>query len=239
MQSMRNWLIVGAVDSRSYGVYITGTGTYNAPVRQYQNIQIPGRDGDLLGISTRLDNVELTYPAGIVENMRSQLAAFRSALLAQVGYMRLTDTYQSDEYRLAVYKGGLEAEVLPTHEAAEFEITFECKPQRYLLSGEDLAAVASGSSVSNPTPFSSSPLIRVVGYGALVVGGTTVTIAQHDKAYIDIDSETQDCYCGAVNCNSLVSFSGNDFPLLAPGSTGISYPNTITSVKIKGNWWRV
>ena len=239
MQSMRNWFTFGTVDSRTYGVYITGTGTYNAPVRRYNNIQVPGRNGDLLGISTRLENVELTYPAGIAENLRANLYGLRSALLSKIGYMRLEDTYNSDEYRLAVYKGGLEADVLANHTGAQFEITFECKPQRYLKSGETATAVADEGSISNPTDFDSLPLIRVEGYGQLEINGQTITIAQHNNAYIDIDSTVQDCYCGSVNCNSLVTFGGNDFPKLAPGANGVDYANTITSVKITPNWWRV
>lgn len=229
----------GNFNSKDFGVYITGTGTYNAPARKYTNIEVPGRNGDLLGISTRLDNVELTYPAGIVDKLKYNLEGLRSALLSQIGYKRLIDDYHMQEYRLAVYKGGLEADVLRSHNAAEFDITFECKPQRYLISGESLAAIANNGVVNNPTMFDSSPLIRVSGYGTLQVGSQTITIAQNSYDYIDIDSDAQDCYSGAVNCNNLVTFAGNDFPVLEPGNNGISYSGNITSVKVRGNWWRV
>lgn len=235
---MRNSFIFNGHDSRDYGIWISGNGTYNAPTREYENISIPGRDGDLLGISTRLANVPLVYKCGIVENFDANLAAFRTMLLSTIGYARLTDTYHTDEYRMAVYKGGLEPDMVRSLIAGEFELEFECKPQRYLINGEIAVAVANGGSVSNLTSFTARPLIRTVGSGTLTVGDTVITIAANNKSYIDIDSEMMDCYSGSDNCNSLVSFSTNDFPVLPAGTTGVAYTG-LTSVKITPRWWRV
>lgn len=236
---MRNYFEFNGEDSRDYGVYISGGGTYDSPERRYQNISVPGRDGDLLSTETRLENVDLEYPAFIYDSMSANLADLRSKFLSIIGYARLEDTYHDDEYRLAVYKGGLSADVLANHTAASFPIRFECKPQRYLKSGEIAVAITSGDTITNPTPFASRPLIRVEGDGTLEIGDVTVTIAPHSFAYIDIDSEMMDCYSGANNCNSYVSFSGNDFPLLPSGATGIIYDVSITGVTITPKWWRV
>jgi phage-related protein len=48
---MRNYFVFDYNDSRDFGVYISGQGTFNAPGREYENIAVPGRDGDLLVIS--------------------------------------------------------------------------------------------------------------------------------------------------------------------------------------------
>ena len=236
---MRNYFSFGGRDSRYYGVYLSGAGTYNSPAREYQNISIPGRDGDLLSSSTRLQNVELTYRCGIVADAEENLAALRSMLLSTVGYVRLTDSYHPEEYRLAVYKGGLEAEMEPRLHAGEFDLTFECKPQRYLVSGEMPVTLSAGGSITNPTLMPARPLIRVSGYGELTVGDVTATIAENTYTHIDIDCEMMDCFSYDANCNALVSFSGNDFPTLPAGETGIAYDSTITSVQITPRWWRV
>ena len=238
MRSMPNYFTFAGSTSESFGVYISGGGTYNAPVRQYENISVPGRDGDLLGISTRLENVQLTYRCGIVENFNTQVAALRSFLLSNIGYKRLEDTYHTDEYRMAVYKGGLEPEVIKNLEAGEFDLRFECKPQRYLTSGETETTITSGDDLDNPTDFEARPLIRIVGSGTLTIGSQVITIAANTKAYIDIDSEVMDCYSGSDNCNSLVSFSTNDFPVIPAGTTAVTYSG-LTSVKITPRWWRV
>ena len=91
----------------------------------------------------------------------------------------------------------------------------------------------------NPTLMPARPLIRVYGYGTLVVGNVTVTISNYSLSYIDIDCAMMDCYSGSTNLNSYVTFSGNDFPVLGPGATSISYSGSITKVLITTNWWRV
>ena len=235
---MRNTFTFNGNVSSTYGVYISGNGTYNAPTRAYNNIRVPGRDGDLLGISTRLENVSLTYPCGIVSSFSANLANLRSMLLAQIGYAELSDTYHTDEYRLAVYKGGLEPEMVQNLVAGEFDLVFECKPQRFLNSGKTAVSITSGDTINNPTSFASRPLIRTVGAGTLSVGGVTVTIAANSKTYIDIDCDMMDCFSGADNCNSLVTFSGNDFPTIPSGTSTITYSG-LTSVTVTPRWWRV
>lgn len=235
---MRNYFTFNGNASTSYGVWISGNGTYNAPNREYENISIPGRDGDLLGISTRLSNVPLVYKCGIVNSFDANLASLRSMLLSTIGYAELSDTYHTDEYRMAVYKGGLEPDMMRGLIAGEFELEFECKPQRYLTSGKTEVTITSGDKLTNPTPFAARPLIRVVGSGTLTIGSHVTTIAANSKSHIDIDCDMMDCFSDADNCNSLVSFSTNDFPELPSGETTIQYSG-LTSVKITPRWWRV
>lgn len=127
-------------DSRDYGVYITGEAVYNAPEREVEMISIPGRSGQLALDKGRFENIEVTYPAGIYADNEADFAEaisnFRNLLCSKRGYVRLQDEYHPNEYRMAVYKSGLEVE--PTMlKAGKFDIVFDCKPQRYLTSGED------------------------------------------------------------------------------------------------------
>ena len=236
---MRNYFTFGNIDSRDYGVYISGTGTFDAPTRAYESIEIPGRDGALLGLEHRLENVELTYPAFVYDAFSDNMSNLRSVLLSQIGYQRLVDSYHPDEFRLAVYRGGLSAKVIPGNHAGEFDLTFDCKPQRWLRAGAEPVEVKTGGNLFNPTAFNALPLIRAYGYGTIKINDMTITIASHSNAYIDIDSEMMDCYCESVNCNSLVSFSGNDFPELRPELNNFTISNTITKVTVTPHWWRV
>lgn len=234
---MRKYLTFNGVDCRTYGVYISGGHTFDGPEREYENISVPGRDGDLLADTTRLQNIELTYPAFCYRP--DQLRAFRSWILSVVGYARLEDTYNPDEYRLAVYKGGLTLDMLENLTAGNFDLTFECKPQRYLKSGESFQTITSGGTISNPTNHPARPVIRARGAGTIRIGADTITIASHDQTYVDIDCEMMDCFCNSVNLNRYVSFSGNDFPTLPPGSNTVIISSGLTSVQIKPRWWRV
>ena len=137
-------------DSRDYGVYITGQAVFNAPEREVEMISIPGRNGQFALDKGRFENIEVTYPAGIFANTEAEFAEavsnFRNLLCSKRGYVRLQDEYHPDEYRMAIYKSGLELENVAL-KAGEFEITFDCKPQRYLTSGEEEVTVG-GSGAS-------------------------------------------------------------------------------------------
>lgn len=98
--------------SRNYGVYITGEAVYNAPERDVEMITIPGRNGAYALDNGRFENIDVTYPAGIYADTEADFAAaisdFRNYLCSRSGYCRLSDEYNPDEYRLAIYKSGLE-----------------------------------------------------------------------------------------------------------------------------------
>ena len=158
--------------SADYGVYITGQAVFNAPEREVEMITIPGRNGTFALDKGRFENVTVTYPAGIFadtdEDFSEAISDFRNWLCSRQGYVRLEDDYNPNEYRLAVYKSGLEVE-LAQLKAGEFNIVFECKPQRFLTSGETEITVTSGDEITNPTLFDASPLLEVSGYGSLKV----------------------------------------------------------------------
>ena len=139
---MRNYFTFDGVDSRSFGVYISGQGTFKAPARSYDVTEIPGRDGALLSMDSRLGNTDLTYPAFIYSNFRENVAAFRAFLLSHKGYFKLQDSYHPDEYRMAYFPGPFEPDVTSANNAGSFDITFVCKPQRYLESGETVVELS-------------------------------------------------------------------------------------------------
>lgn len=235
---MRNTFTFGSVASGSYGVYISGSGTYNSPERVISLIDVPGRNGALLGNEKRFENIEVTYPAFIFSSFDSNLSGLRSALQSITGYARLTDTYHTDEYRLGVFIGGFDVDTTAALNAGKFNVTFNCKPQRFLTSGETETTLTADGTITNPTKFPSKPKITVTGYGTLTVGSQTITITNAYPSIV-IDSDLCDCYSGAYNANGQVEFSNNDFPELVPGSNAITMSGNITSVKILPRWWRI
>ena len=159
---MRNYFVFDGVDSRTLGIYTNGTETYNSPSREFDFYQVPGRDGDLLGLSTRLSNTELTYHCYIYKNFKTNIAALRGLLLSRTSYCRLSDTYNPDEYRLALFQGPLNVEPTRLGDAGQFDITFIVKPQRYYNSGDVPVTVegdGSAATFSNPSQFIAKPRI--------------------------------------------------------------------------------
>lgn len=134
-------LTFGDINSKDLDMYISGSSAYDAPPRAFEMIDVPGRNGQLSIDGGRYENIEVTYPAGVFaeseEAFRAKMASIRAAFLSQVGYQRLTDEYNPDEYRLGIFSGGIEADPVARLKASEFDITFNCKPQRFLTSGEE------------------------------------------------------------------------------------------------------
>lgn len=168
------------INSKNYGVYITGEGVYNAPERDVEIITIPARNGAFVRDNGRFENIVVSYPAGMFGDQQTDFAEgisdLRNALAATKGYCRLTDEYNPNEYREAVYKGGLEVSPEQMGRAGQFNILFECKPQRFLTSGETAQSVANGGTLTNPTLFPSRPLLEVSGYGSIDLNGATIEI---------------------------------------------------------------
>ena len=172
-------LVFGGESSRDYGIYITGAAVYNAPERDVEMISIPGRNGAFALDKGRFENIEVSYPAGIFADTETDFAEaisdFRNYLCSRKGYCRLVDEYNPEEYRMAIYKSGLE--VTPAQlKAGEFNLVFDCKPQRYLMSGEAAVDVSDGDTLMNPTMFESSPLLEVEGYGTISFNGCAIEI---------------------------------------------------------------
>ena len=175
-----NGFTFDGVDSKDFGVYISDTGAFNAPERDVEMIEIPGRNGAYALDKGRFNNIEVTYNAFVATDSESDyisgINALRNALCSRKGYCRLEDEFNPNEYRMAVYKSGLKVSSVGD-KSGEFTITFDCQPQRFLKSGETAVTVASGGTLNNPTLFESHPLLQVWGYGDIGINDDTITIS--------------------------------------------------------------
>lgn len=141
---MRNYFVFGSLDSRDYGVYISGSGVFNAPPRRYREYTVPGRNGSLTIDEGAFEEAEVTYPAFIGNGFRANVDDFRSAIMSKNGYVRLTDSYHPDEFYRAKYMAGLEVEPIMSLAGGTFDLTFRRDPRRFLVSGESVATYPSG-----------------------------------------------------------------------------------------------
>lgn len=211
-------LVFDDIDSRDYGIYITGSAVFNSPERDVEMIEIPGRNGSYALDNGRFNNIEVTYPAGLFGGSEADFAAgiraFRNALASRIGYKRLEDDYNPNEYRLAVYKSGLE--VTPAQlKAGEFSITFECQPQRFLKSGETETAISSGGTINNPTLFDAQPLLKVKGNGTIGINGAEVNVVVAPLGRIVVNDNLWD----ASGFTASDNFADIDPNLYATGDT--------------------
>ena len=238
---MRNYFTLGGQPSTTWGVYISGQGTFGGAQRTLNWLEVPGRSGDMIGLDTRLQMRELVYPAFIKasSSFETNLAGLRAYLLSDAGYRRLTDTYHPDELLMAAYAGPFSPDLTRRNNAAQFDLVFRVKPQRFLTSGETQMSDTGGGSITNPTRFPAKPLLRVYGAGTIGVGSVALTITSNPFDYIDIDCDICYAYSGSSSANSYVSSSSIDFPVLVPGANGVTLSSGVSQLKITPRWWTV
>lgn len=191
MVRMRNSINFGGVNSADFGIYISGEGVFDAPKRAVEMIAVPGRNGEIALDQGYWENIDIVYPAFNYEEdldtFAERLSAFRNAICSLKGYQRLSDTFHPDEYRMAVYSEGLEVTPIKYNTAANFDLKFNCKPQRWLTSGETAVTVESGDTLTNPTLYDAGPLLMVEGYGTIDIDGNEVVIRDSAVGEITIE----------------------------------------------------
>lgn len=226
-------LTFGGASSKDYGIYITGTGVYNAPERDVEMITIPGRNGDLVLDNGRFSNIEVTYHCGVFgdsqANFAEAVSEFRNLLCSRLGYMRLTDDYNLNEYRMAVYKNGLDV-TADAVRAGEFDITFDCKPQRFLTSGETTITVTSGDEITNPTLFPASPMLMLDGIGDVNIGDYTITVNDVPFGWIVVNNRWQEVINAGRNATKVYTI---DTTNLNTGDQILIGDNTITAESVR------
>lgn len=176
-------VIFDGVDLADFGVTLSGTGTYNAPEADADYVSIPGKSGDLILDNGRYKNISVSYPVNIETKLPEKAEALSAFLMSRKGYCRLEDSYHPDEFRMAQFAGPIDIDVFGQfNKWGTTTLTFICKPQRFLKSGEiALPQIAGSGAPANvivaegfaKDVFNSS-FISAVGAGA--VGNLYMTV---------------------------------------------------------------
>lgn len=233
---MINYFVFDGVSSQDFGLVISGIDTFSAASRDVTSVSVPGRNGDLLIDNGRYNNVDLTYDAAILREFRDQFDFFRAFVSSRPGYRRLEDTYHPNEFRIASFSAEMTPEMLGrAFQAGRFSVGFNCKPQRFLKSGEAPIAFSAPMTLYN-SGFEALPLITVYGSGSgtVTVGGVTVTIKSLSE-YVTLDCDVQDAYKGLTNANGTIY--APKFPTLPPGECQISWTGGVERLEIIPRWW--
>lgn len=238
------------VSSDTIGIRIERAARIIRPRRKADIVSVPGRNGDIVLMQDAYNNYQQPYDIffGTGANLSAETAAdaVSAWLHSADGYARLEDTYEPDVYRLAYYIDEQDIENAITEYGRE-TIHFNCRPERYLKSGETAVTLSTSNvQMTNPTGWAARPLIRLNGSGAgtLTIAGANGTYAVSVtgiSSYMYLDCDEQNAYKTAgTNLNNQVTITnGVDFPRIAPGANTITWSGGITSVQITPRWYRI
>lgn len=221
------------ISSDDVGVRVEHYPSIPIPVRRQMQVQVPGRNGAILISEPTFDNVLLNYDIYITEsaNVTVVTRAVLEWLLVE-GYQELTDSYDTGITRLAYFDTSDPIDSI-WNRFGRVTLTFNAKPQRYITTAMTATAVSSGDTLDNPTMNDAKPLIvcHGTGTGQLTVGNDVIDLADSE---IVLDSENMQAYYDGTNMNNQMA---GEFPVLSPGSTGISWSGGISSVEVAPRWF--
>lgn len=241
MNPIWDYFVFAGKSSLDFAVKISRPNTWGSPDRDVETVEVPGRNGVMVFDNGRFKNIDLDYDCYMLEKFDENMAAFRDFMgVHSTSYYRLEDSYHGGEFRLVRFKNGLSVDVVNRNDGGSFTVTFDAKPQRYLIEGEKPIEIEAGGSVTlvNPTCQTAKPKIVITaGTGELGVGDETLTINANAGGLV-IDSELQDIYLGTENKNGDVELSSGEFPTLPAGNTAIQLADGMTAV-IYPRWWRL
>lgn len=224
-----------------HGIHVEEFPTYFWPEYENTHQKVRGLNGDVLVDPDRFENVKKTYKVSFYDDDIFYTATQKLSDWLHhsfnKGYVRLEDSYEPDSFMMAVYEETQEAEDV-VGRAGKAEITFNCKPQRFLISGErKIDITASGQKIINPTNYPAKPLITFVGEGSLFINDVEIVVFTNFNK-MTIDTETFDATGkGGTNMNYYIAYEDPVF--LKPGENVIKYTGTISKISIIPRWWKV
>ena len=237
-------ITLNGVSSDAYNLHVTGGESFDAPAINEDTIEIPGRNGALHKSNGRFDNVSIKYTIGIVgssaEDFDERARTVRSWLLSlsQKGYVKLEDERHPNVYRMAHFAGPITIQTIyeiDEIKAGTTDITFSCKPQIFLNSGDTVSSFTASGTITNPSFFNSKPVIRVYGKGQITVGTGIIDISTAGTAYIDIDCDNKNAFEGSDWRNTNITVTS--WPELIPGDNTITLGDGITKIEVTPRWW--
>ena len=170
------------VSSDTIGVIVERIPNRYVPTRRFSPQQVAGRNGNILLVDKSFPNVEQEYEVYLsaeAHGLPSVARACAEWLMGPDGYCRLEDSYDTTVYREAFLMGGYDLENI-LNKFGRCTITFSCKPQKYLLTGDTPIEIPDGTTT---TYTGSSVQFDGVTGASITSLSTTITPTQDLHGY--------------------------------------------------------
>lgn len=226
------------IDAQSAGIYLQKPIVFSEAVPNIESKTIPGRNGDLIFETGSYKNRSGSASCFCLqEDVEGAVSSAGRFLMRKKGYRRLETSDDPNHYWMARVENSPQME-MRIRVLAPFDISFDCKPQRILKSGENAVVFTASGSLANQYGQVALPLITLYGQGAgtLTIGSCVVEVIGLDEVLF-LDSDTQNAYNN--NGNQNMNINAPTFPTLPDGETQISFSGGIERVEIVPRWWEL
>lgn len=240
-------------EALNYGIRLQKPIEFTPAVPIVEKIHIPGRNGDLIFDTGTYENrTGIAKCFALQSNVNSTIVSVNKFLLSNHGYRKLICSNDPSHFWEARITNGARIENR-LNLLNPFEIEFDCKPQRFLNSGQEVQVLTTGIK-----PFVNSyggvalPLIKIYKksnnesvqtflnfqVGSSLISGTFFKGSTYATT-LTFDCETQNVYSEDANLNFNDSVQiVNGFPKFDLGTTVIKFDtNYIEKVEVIPRWW--
>lgn len=236
------YVIFNGISSKDVGLEVESYPEYASPKRKYSTVTVPGRNGDLIIDEGAWENTTRSYSVSVGSLHRrytDMVNRVTEWLHSTNTYARLEDSYEPEYYRMAVFLEAINFSNI-VNQGAKATVEFNCKPQRFLKSGEEVLTLKNGATILNPTGFPSFPLLQITGTGSgrVVIGTYSVDITDIGGS-LTIDCDMLNAYSGTMNKNSVIKLGNPTFPRIEPGDITIGYSGGITKLEVTPRWYTI
>lgn len=179
------------IDARSVGIQLQRPIVFSRAVPVAKSYNVPGRNGNLIVETGSYEN--RTGKADcfcLQENVEKAISAAGRFLTKKMGYRRLETSDDPDHFWMARVENGPEIEQR-MRTLAPFQVSFDCKPQRFVKDGENSIIFQSAGSLFNQYGQIALPFITVYYNGdcSLTVGDCVVKLKGkwYNETYLDAE----------------------------------------------------
>lgn len=164
--------------SDEFGIKIERFRALNRPARKFDAASVPGRNGNIYKLQDAYEEVLVSYQIwakedGTLEDVWTNIMEW---LNSADGYAELSDTYDTEHYREAVFVDATDIEN-SWNEYGRALVTFRCRPERFLnnaraiqLTGSaSLAFVRNANTNIYASASTSWAVVAVVAYASTLV----------------------------------------------------------------------
>ena len=226
------------IDARSAGIQLQAPIEFSEAVPIVEAQTIPGRNGDLIWETGSYENRGASASCFCLQkDVEKAISSAGRFLMGKKGYRRLETSDDPDHYWLARVENSPQI-AMRLRTLAPFEIGFDCKPQRFVKSGENVIKFDERGSLFNQYGQIALPFISVYGWGEglLIVGDCLVQIKSLNGV-LHLDCDTQNAYNDSGNQN--LNINAPSFPVLTDGEVEINWSGGINRVEIIPRWWEL
>ena len=250
---LKDTFYIDGVDARNFGIYLQKPIEFSEAIPVVERQSIPGRNGDLIFETGSYENRTATASCFCLQkDVEKALSAAGRFLMSKHGYRRLETSDDPNHFWLARVENSPQI-MQRMRMLAPFEISFDCKPQRFLKSGEEKIVLTKfGGLVHklyNPYGFPSRPLIHAhwnadsgnyigLQFSNKTGQNTSITARAVDGTDLFIDCDIHDAYNDLGNQNKrIITY---DFPTLQAGENSIGiYQFELEYLEITPRWWEL